>query len=661
MIEQHESSDSEDNASADVDVTSVGVGGSHHRRKKEKAKANVSAVNATNGDYTNQHANADANNDEKSTVDANANADSNANVYSAFSSFEKTMDGAIADLSNDKSGCPPSGNAVDDSGSSGNPFHPNGCPGPFRGSFCYCCYDEKITTFNIENGFVKNSNGRRAEFSESSSAFPGYLPLVQVRTDMKDKIARSRLISEITQHSDFVYEVAEYFQFLTAETRTILSTQCLNFATRAAFAERFAILILLVKRYTSSINTLERKPLVLETTTFDGVVQKGISHLQSFVKRIHDSPIPKWSDYYGSFSKDKMTKRRFGPFILIRYKLKNNEMEQRASDLYSLLGSAENYGGHNYKKYKKEFLDGEMLEERQEPFQLLNPNIAKEYVEKVAEAMLSGFEGATEGFTRDTELSEKFCNVHNEMKQNMFRCVQDSLDNGEFSNDLPNECRAEFLKEAGLFLGKFAWMVLQHIRCFPKMQGSDDYIKQQIGDVSTESGECNKKRKNDNKSCELAQEVQNFFDCFWMYDEIAHLWSFTEGRLPTQPEGEKHYYLSIGDVIEVTIGNNTWRSRISNFVRGICKEGIPIELQLCEDHIEQSDITFVPGLSDESPPLLKINRESLSSMQRHEISSRMDIYTEVRLIKSTDVDIASDQTRQPIKNFIFIQSRRNVE
>ncbi len=291
-------------------------------------KANVPATKTdtaiiNNGNFAKVNANANFNNDGKSTVNANDNPSATAiytgdNPTDIGSSTDNQSDSGNIKIStvvpadNNSNTNSIKGSAVDANTTATNiKDKESECQRK-----CYCCFDEQITKFNLEHGFVKNAP---AIFNASTGAFPGYLPLHTVSTDTKAKKARGLFIEEVTKHSNFVYEVAEYFQFITDTTRTILCSQHMDHSFKLAFAKRFAILIVLVKRYTSSIQDTDKSTIVKETSEAKGVVDKGITHLSSLVKRIEDSSKHKWSDYYGSLSKDDATKCCFGIFIFIEY------------------------------------------------------------------------------------------------------------------------------------------------------------------------------------------------------------------------------------------------------------------------------------------------------------------------------------------------------
>jgi hypothetical protein len=116
------------------------------------------------------------------------------------------------------------------------------------GMQCYCCSDTKLAKFNQENGFVKTEP---AVFCASFVAFPGYLNFDHVPTNNLKE--RSLFIANVKEHSDFVYEVVGYFSFISDTTKNILCRQDTEDSFRLAFAERFVIFMVLVKRYTSSI------------------------------------------------------------------------------------------------------------------------------------------------------------------------------------------------------------------------------------------------------------------------------------------------------------------------------------------------------------------------------------------------------------------------
>jgi hypothetical protein len=149
-------------------------------------------------------------------------------------------------------------------------------------------------------------------------------------------------------------------------------------------------------------------------------------------------------------------------------------------EMYSTIGSAIRYGCHKYKETKRVFLDGSMLVLREETPKLISPTNAKELAGTVAEAMLSGFKFATKLITGDGGLTDNFYSVHEEMKNSMLNAVTEFIESQYFKHDLSGEDRITFVKEADLFLVKFAWMVLQHIQCFPSMQGCKEYIEQHM-------------------------------------------------------------------------------------------------------------------------------------------------------------------------------------
>jgi hypothetical protein len=92
---------------------------------------------------------------------------------------------------------------------------------------CYCCFSEQIIKFN-KNGFIQSTDCKPAIFNKSSGAFPGYLPLDKVNTNMKNPRSRSSLTEDITKHTKFVNKVAKYFDFITDATKSILCGQKYN-------------------------------------------------------------------------------------------------------------------------------------------------------------------------------------------------------------------------------------------------------------------------------------------------------------------------------------------------------------------------------------------------------------------------------------------------
>ena len=72
---------------------------------------------------------------------------------------------------------------------------------------------------------------------------------------------------------------------------------------------------------------------------------------------------------------------------------------------YSTLGRADNYGCNLYKDTKKRFLDGSVLVEWKDDVRAIAAMDAKDYVIKIAKALKSGFEEATESFREDQHLN----------------------------------------------------------------------------------------------------------------------------------------------------------------------------------------------------------------------------------------------------------------
>jgi hypothetical protein len=67
---------------------------------------------------------------------------------------------------------------------------------------------------------------------------------------------------------------------------------------------------------------------------------------------------PKWSDFNGSIYKEDGVKRRFGIFLLLKHKIKDNADVKTAFKLCSILGKTDKYGTEEYQTQKKDLLDG---------------------------------------------------------------------------------------------------------------------------------------------------------------------------------------------------------------------------------------------------------------------------------------------------------------
>jgi len=186
----------------DDDITTTAIltsnNGNTNSIDGSAVKANVPATKTdtpiiNNGDSGNVNANANFNNDGKSTVNANDNP----TTMAIYTGDNPTDVGSSTDNQND------SGNIKI---STVVPANDNGNANSIKGSAvdanttatdikdkesdcqrkCYCCFDEQLTKFNLEHGFVKNAP---AIFNASTGSFPGYLPLHTVSTNTKDKKA----------------------------------------------------------------------------------------------------------------------------------------------------------------------------------------------------------------------------------------------------------------------------------------------------------------------------------------------------------------------------------------------------------------------------------------------------------------------------------------
>ncbi len=317
---------------------------------------------------------------------------------------------------------------------------------------------------------------------------------------------------------------------------------------RIAFAERLVILILLVKRCTSSMNEINKTNIVNKTSDCEGVLNKGIKHLSSFESCIEASALHKWDDYLGSLHADDHNKRCFGPFLFLNHEIiYDKKDEEETLQMYSTLGSAIHYGHDNYRIVKQQFLNGMVLRKREGGLKLIQPLEVKGNVALVASTMTTGFREATFHVPNNRDLTDDFIKVNRVVKEKMLSVVckfagENAID---FQQPLLGENQTKFLIEANRFLGKFVWMVLQHIQSFPHMQGSKEYIKKQMTNKSQVSSGNNK--SNDNQKHELKEAILKQWDEYFQYDPFNCVWTYIEGVLPVTA-----HYLCIGDIIKLT-------------------------------------------------------------------------------------------------------------
>ena len=196
-------------------------------------------------------------------------------------------------------------------------------------------------------------------------------------------------------------------------------------------------------------------------------MNKGMVYLKSVVECIGGSSEPKWSDSCGHVAAEKGG-RRFGIYIFLKYKVKNQSDVKNALDIYSILGKTDNYGTDEYQQKKKELLDGTMLEIREPAPNFMNQSKAKDRAKRLAQAMEDAFKEATSTFNKDQDLDDNFGNVFSQMTEAMMETIALS---GNFDECCQNKIvddnnRTIFLNEAKIFFGKCAWMALQHIRSF---------------------------------------------------------------------------------------------------------------------------------------------------------------------------------------------------
>ena len=134
----------------------------------------------------------------------------------------------------------------------------------------------------------------------------------------------------------------------------------------------------------------------------------------------------------------------------------------------------------------------------------MSASFAKDCAMILARAMMDGFMNATSSFNQEQELSDHFGEVLKKMTEAMMLTIASREKFDEFCNNkfADNDSRNIFLVEDKIFLQKTAWMVLQHIRSFPLMQPSDEYVKQHIQKPPSQSSRCNEKQNVVDK-CEL--------------------------------------------------------------------------------------------------------------------------------------------------------------
>ena len=278
---------------------------------------------------------------------------------------------------------------------------------------------------------------------------------------------------------------------------------------------------------------------------------------------------------------------------------------------------------------KTNFLNGNTLVAREEGIETISTTSAKGLVLEIARVTKKSFISATESFQGNSDLDDKFCEVHKEMKKAMF--VLFVGQGRPFANNFPEVNQWNiFLKEADLFLGKFVWMVLMHIRSLPSMPGSDEYVN------LLKSKSC--KKNTDIQKDDFIQLDDKFWDYYYQYkpdfEDGTSIWEKNEGRLPMKTE----YLLYIGDIVKLKITRYIDQTcppipqmyKISGFERGLYEDSFPIQVKECEVNNERNDITIVPPQSADGKGGVVLTQKAMSRLRS--CSIEFDSRTMVHLL-----------------------------
>jgi hypothetical protein len=528
---------------------------------------------------------------------------------------------------------------------------------------CICCYDPEIKKFNFSNGFVENNDIIFQHAADPSAfdyekAYPGYLPVKKYPAE--NERIRASFISEVENHSKFVFEVAHYFSFIQIETLQILCKSDTDHVFRRALNERLAVMIYLVKKYTT-IDKLEVESVIQETSN-ESLVVKGQLHLTSFGKRLNASNELRWDDLYGRCEKENKTNRRFGPFLSTKYTMKKEVNEDDFFKMYLTIGSG-NYGKNSYRDKKETLLNGELFENNdgskgtnelgkkqeddrsadvgKEKFDMIDPRKVKEHAVRIVKEMLTGFTEATNEHTKDNELRGNFVMVHKSMickMSHFMKTFGDASTELGFMNNFTNDSERDiYSTEVDNFVARFAWMVLQHIVSFSNMVDSNSYLETIKKQQQKSLEKKNSKRQRENKKKRHVQEYKGprlfqerdvYFE-FQKYQNLYRDWQKIEGHCPTDS-----FYLVVGDILQVTCTSpsreNKFNLCIANFDFPVnFADTYPIVFENLDNQVE-TEMTNISNLLDrfrievfldEKDPRYLHALKSLSSEPLHALKS----------------------------------------
>ena len=215
--------------------------------------------------------------------------------------------------------------------------------------------------------------------------------------------------------------------------------------------------------------------------------------------------------------------------------------------IYSLLGCANEYGERSYKESKSKFLGGDMLVERNhgQP-KFIDPKNVQQILKSILVAMSDAFLTAT---TTNARFDDSvFATVHGQVKSAMLEITRHLFGNAPFNYQLSDEGQLLFEVEASLFLGKFAWMVLQHILSFPRMLEWNAYEQH-----AHLFGRKQKNENNDNEDKDWQLKPTNQGRDIFIrttlcpdYDPEVAIWERVEGIAPTHSPK-----ICVGDIVRV--------------------------------------------------------------------------------------------------------------
>ena len=478
---------------------------------------------------------------------------------------------------------------------------------------CYCCEGgNAIIEYNQRHQYVTSSSKFQGFLEGSSAAFPGYFHLNNIPSTPYQS-RRIKFVSSVNSHSEYIFETSKPFYFISDASKKIICGD--NHPYKFAFSERFAIFLQLVKRYlsTRSINPCYLAAAV-DQVRCEGEVSIGNAHLSAFATHVSNDNSLRWADFFGST-------KRFGILMFAKHELKDGVNEQKVIETHSKLGRGQGYGTTEYKEMKKEFFSGKYFQERRPPAKFISPADAKILEHRIAYAMSEAFKKATLNITN---LTSDFAAVHQHMTEEMLAVVKTFPDIGTFQYQLSDEGRNTFEDEASLLLGKFTWMVLQHIRSFSQMLSLDKYMELVLPQPNSPDD-----LSRGNKSYEL-EPVGTRRTKFFRFDSEHDAWERVEGILPNCARllriGDTITFVSktpFGEAFQATV-------RISRFSFGPSYESVPIDFDTLNSQGGEN-IVLVPPAIKGGVPERQITQQIFATHRVLMISSCLTSTTRIKM------------------------------